>query len=112
MDYKVAIIGPESVISGFKMLGVVAYNAQDSEEMMRAYEQIQEKTSDQNSDEKYAVVIVIEELLKHISDDDYARMTREPLPAMIALPGIEGSQGLGSQRLKKLTEKAIGSDIF
>jgi len=112
MEYKIAIIGPGSIISGFKMLGVTAFDVQDSEGMLRTYQEIQKKTLDPDSVEKYAVVIVIEELLQHISDDEYNRMTRNPLPALVSLPGIEGSKGQGSQRLKMLTEKAIGSDIF
>jgi vacuolar-type H+-ATPase subunit F/Vma7 len=112
MSYKIAIIGPEDIISGFRMLGVTAFHVRESDEMLKTYQEIKEKTLDQESDEKYAVVIVVEELLEHISDDEYARMTKDPLPALVALPGIEGSRGQGSQRLKMLTEKAIGSDIF
>lgn len=111
-SYKVAIIGPEAVASGFKMLGVRFFPATDSDELVRTFLDLQKKTMDAESGEKYACVIVMEDLLEHVSDEDYSRMTREPLPALVALPGTKGSTGASGERLRVLTQRAIGTDIM
>lgn len=110
-EYRVAIIGPEAVVSGFKMLGVEVFPARSSEELVETFLDLQKKTMDTKSDNRYACVIVMEDLLENVSQEEYARMTREALPALVSLPGIKGSSGVSSRRLKALTERAIGTDL-
>lgn len=106
-DYKIAAIGPEGVISGFKALGVLTFSAGNSVEALELLRGIKER---EYSD--VAVVIIVEELLRGIPDDEYEKLTREVLPAIVTLPGSGSRGGYGEEKLKLLAEKAIGASII
>ncbi|MCA9364567.1 MAG: hypothetical protein KC736_01610 [Candidatus Moranbacteria bacterium] len=114
MSNRVAIIGPQDVVSGFSAVGVIAFVANTSADVMRLLEEFSrsfESSLDSEID-RYPVVIVMEELLKDIPQDEYARVTRHVLPAVVALPGLSGSSGYTSERLRALAQRAVGIDIF
>jgi V/A-type H+-transporting ATPase subunit F len=109
--YKVAIVGPKSVISGFKALGVTPMSAENSDEALSILRTLKEGV-ESDAVEKYATVILIESLAKGIAEDDMEKITRGALPAIVMLPGLEGSSGAGIAKLKALAEKAVGSDVL
>tara|TARA_B100001939_G_scaffold99426_1_gene85684 strand:+ start:22 stop:372 length:351 start_codon:yes stop_codon:yes gene_type:complete len=111
-DYKVAIVGPLETVSGFKALGVDSFPAQTAEEALTQLKQIKEETLDPESDVNYAVVCVIEDLVSLVDQAEYAKVVAGPLPAVVLLPGPEGSSGFAIERLRSLAEKAIGSAII
>lgn len=108
MKYSIAIIGPKNIIQGFSLLGARPLYAESGEEFLRIFQELQRNVET----EPYAVVIVIENILRQISEEEYQHITKNPLPSIVSLPGIEGSTGYSAERLKKMTQKAIGSDIF
>lgn len=113
MNYKTAIIGPKDVISGFKALGVVPFNAEDGEGALEIIKNIKKGISEESdSTEKFAVVIVIESTANQIPASEFEKVSRGALPAILTLPGLEGSTGAGVAKLKSLAERAIGSDIL
>lgn len=113
MEYRIAIIGPEAAVSGFRMLGADAYHAATSAELVERVIALQKQSNNDTSEqERYGVIMVIESLLRDVSKEEYAKMTKYTLPAVVALPGMEGSNGRSQERLKELTEKAIGTDIM
>lgn len=112
-EYKTAIIGPKNVISGFKALGVVPFNAKNGEDALEILKNIKKeisKTSETSN--KFAVVIVIESIANQIPSDEFEKVSRGVLPAILTLPGLEGSTGAGVAKLKSLAERAVGSDIL
>jgi V/A-type H+-transporting ATPase subunit F len=113
MDYKTAIIGPKDVISGFKALGVVPFNAEDGEQALEVIKNIKKEiTGGGDVAEKFAVVIVIESTANQIPANEFEKVSRGALPAIVVLPGLEGSTGAGVAKLKSLAERAVGSDIL
>lgn len=62
----------------------------------------------------YGVVFITEDLAATISQDDERKLQRGALPAIIPLPSIHTPDGTsyGLQRLKRIVERAIGSDIL
>lgn len=110
MEYRIAIIGPKKMTSGFKALGVDIFDAENGEQALAALKNTR-ATADTNTT-RYAVVILMEKLVKEIPEDEYTRATQGALPAVVILPGIEGSSGEGIAKLKKLAERAVGSDIL
>jgi vacuolar-type H+-ATPase subunit F/Vma7 len=50
--------------------------------------------------------------MQDIPQDEMDKVSSGALPAIVALPGIEGSHGAGVAKLKRLAERAIGSDIL
>ena len=112
-EYKTAIIGPKNVISGFKALGVTAFDAKDGESALEIIKKIKKDISDNRTgNEKFAVVILLENIANKISSDELEKVSRGALPAIVVLPGLKGSTGAGVTKLKHLAERAVGSDIL
>ena len=111
-EYKIAIVGPEDTVSGFKALGVETFDAQTSEEVLAHLKSIKDQTLDLESENKYAIVCVIEDLVTTVDQSEYAKVVEGPLPAVVLLPGPEGSKGFAIERLRRLAEQAVGSAII
>ena len=102
---KIAVIGGAETVIGFKALGLEACPVVNAEE---AREVLRHLTRDS---EDYAIIYIEENLaaeLKH----DIDRYKDVPKPAIILIPGREGSLGLGQSALKAAVERAVGSDIL
>ncbi|MBU0707546.1 V-type ATP synthase subunit F [Patescibacteria group bacterium] len=100
---KIAIIGSPSAILGFKALGVVAFPVASEEEGFQALEQIKDKA--------YAILLITEDWASKLSES-LEEIKSQTLPAVTILPSQQGSQGLGDQELRKIVERAVGSDIL
>lgn len=111
-EYKIAIVGPEDTVSGFKALGVETFDAQTTEKALEQLKVIKQQTLDPESKNKYAVVCIIEDLVTTVDQTEYAKVAEGPLPAVVLLPGPEGSSGFAIERLRRLAEKAVGSAII
>jgi len=111
-EYKIAIIGPSDIVSGFKALGVDIFDAHTAEEALHQLKTIKKNTLDTQSDNKYAIVCIIEDLMVSVNQTEYAKIVEGPLPAVVILPGPEGSKGFALQRLRRLAERAVGSSII
>lgn len=111
-DYKIAIIGPADTVSGFRALGVEAFDANSGEAALQKLKEIKQNTLDLESTNKYAIVCVIEDLLTEVDPAEYAKVVSGPLPAVIPLPGPQGSKGVAMKRLRSLAEQAVGSAII
>lgn len=111
-EYKIAIIGPSDTVSGFKALGVETFPAHNSAEALVELANIKAQTLDPESEKQYAVVCIIENLVAEVEQSEYAKVVDGPLPAVVILPGPEGSQGFAINRLRRLAEKAVGSAII
>lgn len=109
-NYELAIIGPKEVILGFKAIGLHTEFAQDSETCIEKLWTLKEEKV--NEQPKYAIIFILESHAKKFDTDDYKKLTQDALPAIIALPGPEGSTGFGIERLGQIVEKAIGSNIL
>jgi vacuolar-type H+-ATPase subunit F/Vma7 len=44
--------------------------------------------------------------------EKYKKLTSGALPAIIPIPGHKGSSGFGDEKIKRIVEQAVGSDIF
>ncbi len=115
--YSIAIVGNKDTILGFKALGLKTFNANTTEKAVETlFKLIKERRIiDPKTEEtkaKYAIIFITEDLAKNISKDDYKKLNKNALPAIIPLPGSKGSTGYGIQRLGKIVEQAVGSDIF
>lgn len=112
--YHIAIVGSRDEILCFKALGVEIFpvkNFQDALSQLFLLKKMPQN-EEQNSSLKYAVIFVMEDVIKKINSDDLKKLTAGALPAVIALPGNKGASGFGENKLRQLVEKAVGSDIF
>ena len=58
-----------------------------------------------------AVIYLTEQLAKDM-DDVLARYKDELRPAIILIPGREGSLGIGKNNIQRAIERAVGADIL
>ncbi|MCA9357681.1 hypothetical protein KC902_00280 [Candidatus Kaiserbacteria bacterium] len=111
-EYKIAIVGPADTVSGFKALGVEPFAANTADEALEQLRQIRQQTLDPVSEKKYAIVCIIEDLVTMVDQAEYAKVVEGALPAVVLLPGPEGSSGFAIERLRRLAEQAVGSAII
>jgi len=102
---KIAVIGGAETVIGFKALGLEACPVVNAEE---AREVLRHLTRDS---EDYAIIYIEENLAAQLQHD-IDRYKDVPRPAIILIPGREGSLGLGQSALKAAVERAVGSDIL
>jgi V/A-type H+-transporting ATPase subunit F len=61
--------------------------------------------------EGYGLIFVTETIAQKI-EETIERYKREMLPAIILIPGSQGSIGIGLSKIRKNVEKAVGVDIL
>ena len=103
--YKIAVMGGIDTVIGFKALGLDTFPVSDETEAKQIFHKIT------GPDENYAVIYLEENLSKPLSAE-IAHFTERVTPAIILIPGRDGSQGLGLTALHEAVRRAIGSDIL
>ena len=101
--YKIAVLGDKDSVLGFKALGLDVYPAETVEEAR--------KTLHTLAKGDYAVVYLTEQYAAGM-EADVARYKDELTPAVILIPGKEGSLGIGMANVKTAVERAVGADIL
>ena len=103
--YKIAVLGGMDTVIGFKALGLDTYPVSDAAEAKNVLSKIT------SQDEQYAVIYIEETLSQELSNE-IARFTSKVTPAIILIPGRDGSQGLSLNALHDAVIRAIGTDIL
>lgn len=101
--YKIAVLGDKDSVLGFQALGLEVYPAQTVDEAKTTLHKL--------AKEDYAVVYLTEGYATHMSAD-VARYKDALTPAVILIPGKEGSLGMGMDNIKRVVERAVGADIL
>jgi V/A-type H+-transporting ATPase subunit F len=115
VQYKIAIVGPKEEILCFRAVGADIHPVNNAEQATKTLFELKKAKVDASSDtsvNKYAIILVMEELLKEINAEDLTKLSQGALPAIIGLPGHRGATGFGASKIASLVEKAVGSDIF
>ncbi|MGM9607951.1 MAG: V-type ATP synthase subunit F [Oscillospiraceae bacterium] len=102
-SYRIAVLGDRESVLGFKALGLDVFPAESVEEAKSTLHRL--------AKENYAVVYLTEQLAQHMNEE-LARYKDELTPAVILIPGKEGSLGIGMANVKKSVERAVGADIL
>lgn len=102
-DYKIAVLGDRGSVLGFKALGLSVFPVETAEEagtQLRALAR-----------ENYAVIYLTEDYAAQLRAE-IDRYKDQLTPAIILIPGKEGSLGIGMQNVKNAVERAVGADIL
>ena len=105
--YKIAVIGGPDTVIGFKALGLDTFPAREAGEARRILKQL---TRGGDGDE-YAI-LYIEEGLASALAPEIDKFKDRPSPAIILIPGKDGSLGLGQSALQAAVERAVGANIL
>ena len=103
MQTKIAVIGDRGSVQGFKAVGFDVFEAEK-------YASIAELVNDLAKSE-YGIIFVTEELIA-VNMDVVEKYKDDMLPAIIPIPGRNGSLGIGMANIHKNVERAVGADIF
>ena len=102
-SYKIAVLGDKDSVLGFKALGLSTFPAQTADEARLILHRL--------AKEDYAVVYLTEQFAAQM-EADIARFKDSLTPAIILIPGKEGSLGIGMRNIKQAVERAVGADIL
>ena len=105
--YGIAAIGPYDVISVFKAFGVECLDASTGAEVAAHLERVRAE-----KDSPYAIVFVVDRLLEDLDQKTLERLSRGTLPAVTAIPALEGRTEASIEKIRRLAERAVGSDIL
>ncbi len=101
--YKIGVIGEKDAVLGFIALGFSVFPVESREQAATVLSELAES--------QYAVIYITEQTAAQIgSEIDQYREKR--FPAIILIPGTQGTLGIGMQSVKKCVEKAVGADIL
>ncbi len=107
--YKIAVVGSPDTVIGFKALGLDTFPVREAEEARRTLKALT-RTEEQNGDE-YSIIYMEEALAAELTAE-IARFKDRPSPAIILIPGKDGSLGLGRLALESAVERAVGANIL
>ena len=103
MSHKIGVIGNQSSVLVYRMLGFDVYMTNNPEE---ASQQLNELARD-----NYGVIYVTEQIAETITET-IREYDDKMLPAIILIPDHTGSRGIGKRRVKENVEKAVGQNII
>ena len=103
---KIAVIGGRDTVMGFRALGLDTFAAENAVEAGRILRRLT-----RDSEEEYAIVYIEENLAMQIQAE-INKFKDSPSPAIIVIPGREGSTGYGREALKSAVERAVGTNIL
>ena len=101
--YKIGVIGENDAVLGFKALGFSVFPVENTQQAAKVLHEL--------AKDDYAVIYITEQTAVNIVND-INQYREERFPAVIPIPGIQGSLGIGMQGVKKCVEKAVGADIL
>ncbi len=102
-EYKIAALGDRDSVLGFRTLGLDVFPAEDLEEARTTLRRL--------AKENYAIIYLTEGYAKDMGPE-IARYKDALTPAVILIPGREGSLGIGMNAVKTAVERAVGADIL
>lgn len=101
--YKIAVIGDPSSVLGFKAVGLSVFPVSSEEEAREALKDA--------AAQDHAIIYMTESVMKDIMPEvDKYKDSR--IPAIIPIPGMDGTLGIGIRNVKKSVERAVGADIL
>ncbi|MBR5095096.1 MAG: V-type ATP synthase subunit F [Oscillospiraceae bacterium] len=102
---KIGVIGARETVMGFKALGLDTFPVASAEEAVKVLRSITRERDD------YAILYIEEDLAAQM-EHEIDKFKDSPTPAIILIPGREGSLGLGLNALRSAVERAVGTNIL
>lgn len=99
----ILVVGKRDSILGFRTIGIETLFWEDKANSLSLLKENIEKGS--------KIIFVTENIfmeLKELIDTYFGRL----YPIFVPIPDINGSQGVGSENIRRLVIRALGTDIF
>lgn len=102
---KIAVVGGRETVIGFRALGLSDFPVADAAEARAVLKKITAEGED------YAIIYIEENLAQELAHE-IDKFKDKPSPAIILIPGRDGSMGLAQQALSSAVERAIGTNLL
>ena len=102
--YKIGVIGERDSVIGYMALGFAVHEAEEVEAAKALLHTLAK-------DDEYAIIFIVENFAISLAED-IAKYKDRPTPAIICIPGKNGTTGYGLNQVKKAVERAVGADIL
>ena len=99
----IGILGENKSVLAFGALGVETFGVSNKEELALQMKAIKEK--------ELAILLIDEDIATKF-DEEIKSLFQETLPACLVIPGINKGSGKAKEGLKKILERALGSESF
>lgn len=103
--YKIAVLGGADTVLGFRALGLETHPVGSPDEAKRVMHQLTTECQD-------VAIIYVEETFASALSDEIDKCKNNVRPAVILIPGRDGSTGQGLTALHEAVKRAIGTDIL
>ncbi len=101
---KLAAIGDFSTVFPLKAIGIEVHPVDDNEDVAKILRNLA-------ISKEFGIIFVTESLLKPAQEVMNEFLDKE-MPAIITIPSISGSLGLGVSRVREIMKRAAGRDIM
>ncbi len=101
--YKVSVLGDRESVLGFKALGFNTVAVDDPETARQNLHRLAEEDT--------AIIYITEQLAVEIKED-IDKYKDDVRPAIILIPGKDGTLGVGMRAVHETVERAVGADIL
>ena len=102
--YKLFLIGRRDAVQGFMALGFAVREADSTADAARELHAMAKS-------QEYGVIFITENFATEL-EEEMAKYRDLPIPAIVSIPGQEGSMGYGMNNLRRAVERAVGADIL
>lgn len=107
MSDRLAIIGSRDSILGFKALGLDCYPTDNPSDALEVVNDLIFKK------QGYAAIYLTDDLASKINTElENVKKGAPLLPILIIIPSHKGSLNMETIKIRKMVEKALGTDIF
>ena len=103
MRSKIAVVGEKESVLGFKAVGFEVFEPSAPKEAEEAIHRL--------AKQEYGIIFITEQALAPIIQVMDTYKDRK-IPAIIPIPGRQGTMGMGMTSVKKSVERAVGADIL
>lgn len=101
--YNIAVMGDWESVMGFQALGLDTYPVTTPDAARETLHRL--------AKEDCAIIYITEQLAAGMAAD-IARYKDSLRPAVILIPGRQGSLGIGKEQIQRAIERAVGADIL
>ena len=100
---KIAVLGDRDSVLGFRLLGAAVFPAETAEEARRIFRDLARGGW---------AVICLTEGYAAARAEEIDRYRDASAPAVVLIPGREGTLGAGAAQITRAVERAVGADIL
>lgn len=100
---KIGVIGDKDSVLGFRALGLDVFIPENDIDVRKTIERL--------AAENYGIIFITEQMATR-AIETINRFNGEVTPAIIMIPSNQGTLDIGSDRIVKSVEKALGSNIL